>query len=187
MSEQWKQFLLHVNDLPKEGLSDIRIGFDVRGAGAVWIDNLAIYDLWLDDDQHRGFRADLEVAEELLNEGRVSDCRKFLAASWPQIVRHRIPLDPNFGKTMIAKKEPAETKPPQHTNPNKRMVQNERRLNAIVPDTQPVNRRPPRVASRPDPSTANRNNITPLPPITPRRPVFSLFEKDPNATGFQRR
>jgi len=49
IDNQWRRFAVHFDDLPAEELIDLRVGFDLMGAGEVLIDNVRVYDRWLDD------------------------------------------------------------------------------------------------------------------------------------------
>ena len=83
LTGEWKSFGVHFDDLPPEGLTDLRIGFDLMGAGSVWIDNVQVYDLWLDEE------ADfLTLVKKLLSltkpleEGDYVSCLRYLESYW---------------------------------------------------------------------------------------------------------
>jgi len=84
LSANWNRYVLIVNDLPTQGLSDLRVGFDMMTPGHVEIDNLQVYDLWFQQREYRELMKDLSVAYSQPSQGRVSDCFEYLNSYWPQ-------------------------------------------------------------------------------------------------------
>ena len=41
----WGQYIFQVDDLPLDGLSQLRVRFDLMGQGEVWIDDVQLFDL----------------------------------------------------------------------------------------------------------------------------------------------
>ena len=42
---EWGQYVFQVDDLPLEGLTSLRVRFDLMGAGEVWVDDVQIFGL----------------------------------------------------------------------------------------------------------------------------------------------
>ena len=53
LSANWNRYVLIVDDLPTQGLTDLRVGFDLMPPGHVEIDNLQVYDLWFQQREYR--------------------------------------------------------------------------------------------------------------------------------------
>ncbi|MBL8854801.1 MAG: hypothetical protein JNK57_12615 [Planctomycetaceae bacterium] len=50
---EWQPIAVHFDDLPEEGLGNIRIGLDLMKPGDLWIDSVQCFDRWLDaNDQN---------------------------------------------------------------------------------------------------------------------------------------
>lgn len=50
---EWQPIAVHFDDLPEEGLSNLRIGFDLMKPGDLWLDSVQCFDRWLDaNDQN---------------------------------------------------------------------------------------------------------------------------------------
>jgi len=82
---------LIVNDLPTQGLTDLRVGFDLMSPGDVEIDNLQVYDLWFQQREYRELMKDISVAYAQPGQGRVSDCYDYLSSYWPNYLTKYAP------------------------------------------------------------------------------------------------
>lgn len=77
ISTEWKQFIVHFDDLPIHTAERCRIGFDLMGAGSIWIDRVEIFDRWFDQNDTKALTQLLAAAGPLLrdqagwNEGRL--------------------------------------------------------------------------------------------------------------------
>ena len=82
----WQRFVLHFNDLPAD-LTNLRVGFDLMGEGNVWIDNVQLYDRWLDSKEAQSVMQMLNLAGfHLQEEGNAERCLEILDSYWPQFV-----------------------------------------------------------------------------------------------------
>ncbi len=87
ISSEWKRFAVHFDDLPL-GLVDLRIGFDMMGAGTVWIDQCEVYDRWFDENDVKAMTQLLASAGLLLERpGNIEQCRQILTGYWPTFLR----------------------------------------------------------------------------------------------------
>lgn len=91
LSPKWAPYLFQVDDLPPAGLLDLRVGFDLMGAGEVWIDDVQVFDAWFYDNERDELLKNIALADVDLNEGRVSDCLKFLDGYWPRFLLTHVP------------------------------------------------------------------------------------------------
>jgi hypothetical protein len=137
---QWGQgFVIMVNDLPLESRGQMRVAFQLNGAGEIWLDNAKLYDL-LFTQKFYGSSAQAEVlalstqihaAKSAFDARQISDCLRILDGYWPRfILAYRPPTAPQ----QVAQKElpQSSTSPPQtnegqqptpgFSNPLKRFV-----------------------------------------------------------------
>ena len=54
VDRDWGQYIFQVDDLPLEGLSQLRVRFDLMGQGEVWVDDVQLYDLAFSETELRG-------------------------------------------------------------------------------------------------------------------------------------
>ena len=87
----WTEFLLLVDDLPVDGLTELRIGFDLMSEGQVWIDNVQIYDTWFQQSEQRELLRSIALAYSHQTNGQVSDCEQFLQGYWPHYLKQFVP------------------------------------------------------------------------------------------------
>ena len=115
LSDNWKQFVFAINDLPLNELEDLRIGFELMGGGDVWIDDVAVYDLSFSENEQTEIAKILSVADFQLQEGNTADCARLLEGYWPQFLKTHVPLRPqlaeNIPPPVRRQKLPAEQTP----------------------------------------------------------------------------
>ena len=87
IDKQWQRFAVHFDDLPAEELIDLRMGFDLMGAGEVLIDNVRVYDRWLDDKDTTAMTQLLASAVELLSRpDGFESCRRIVEGHWARFL-----------------------------------------------------------------------------------------------------
>lgn len=80
---EWIPLTLQIDELPREGISNLRVAIDLSGTGNVWVDNLQLNDMWLSEEEYQGFIAALDTAEQSLAAGRTEDVQIYLATTLP--------------------------------------------------------------------------------------------------------
>lgn len=100
LASKWAPYLFQVDDLPPVGLVDLRVGFDLMGAGEVWIDDVQVFDAWFHDNERDELLKSIALADVDVGEGRYSDCLNFLEGYWPRFLMGRMPTE---GERLIAK------------------------------------------------------------------------------------
>ena len=106
IDSQWRRFAVHFDDLPTDGLRDLRIGFDLMGQGTVWIDNVAVHDRWFDKNDAKAITQLLAGAAPLMETpNSFESCRRILESYWPQFLDYYIDVEPALEPSpqMIAK------------------------------------------------------------------------------------
>lgn len=84
--ETWSQFVLQIDDLPDDGLSDLRVRFDLMGPGSIWIEDVELYDLSFTRAEQRETSKIIALADLQLREGRLTDCWQTLNQFWPRYI-----------------------------------------------------------------------------------------------------
>jgi hypothetical protein len=91
VESQWAQYIFPVNDLPTEGLSDLRVRFDLLGRGEVWIDDVQVYDLLFRRHELLELGKIITLARGKLDQGQVGDCLRLLDGYWPHFLTAHVP------------------------------------------------------------------------------------------------
>lgn len=89
---EWAQYILPIDDLPANGLSELRIGFDLMGPGQVYIDDVQVYQLWFLDDERRELLKSIALADFQRGKGRLAECQRFVESYWPQFLFEHVAL-----------------------------------------------------------------------------------------------
>ena len=116
MSEQWRQYIFPLDDLPLEGLSLLHVRFDLMGQGEVWVDDVQLFDLRFNDAEMRALYKLVTLADVTLQNGQIGDCMKLLDGYWPRFLVEHVPLPPDAeGAVAGPAEEPAKPAPPPQT------------------------------------------------------------------------
>lgn len=95
LSGRWAPFVLQIDDLPREGLDEFRIGFDLMGPGEVWIDDVVIYDLSFTKNEQIQIDKQIAEADYHLREDNLAEAAEMLDDYWPRfLLEHVEPLKP---------------------------------------------------------------------------------------------
>jgi hypothetical protein len=86
ITSEWKPFAVHFDDLPQEGVLELRIGFDLMGEGEVCIDRVQIYDRWFDQQDQRVLLQRVSAARHQLKQGNLLEPQQFLESYWPRLL-----------------------------------------------------------------------------------------------------
>jgi hypothetical protein len=92
ISERWERFILAANDLPAEGLSELRVRFDLFGPGEVWIDDVKLFDLAFADTERFELANLIGLADLQLTRKQLADCTQLLDGYWPHFLLAHVPL-----------------------------------------------------------------------------------------------
>jgi hypothetical protein len=96
VQEDWAPFVLHIDDLPDDGLTDLRVRFDLMGAGTIWLDDVELYDLSFTRSEQRETSKVIALADLQLREGRLTDCWYTLDRFWPRyLLKYVTATQPN--------------------------------------------------------------------------------------------
>jgi hypothetical protein len=94
-AEEWQPIAVHFDDLPEEGLVNVRVGFDLMKPGDLWIDSVQCFDRWLDANDQNVLSNRLGLAAYSLETQRNTwAALKTLDDYWLRFLLAHIP-DPN--------------------------------------------------------------------------------------------
>ena len=93
ITEQWQEFAVHFDDLPlRLDKGGLQIGFDLMGRGRVDIDQVRVFDRWLDGQDSRALTEFLALAGfQLTNKQNLDRCRQILDSYWPRFLEEFFP------------------------------------------------------------------------------------------------
>ncbi len=109
LTTQWAPYIFQVDDLPLEGLSDLRIRFDLMGAGEVWVDDVRLNDLAFSPAELVEISKLIATADAKLQNGHYRDCLRLLSGYWPRFLDVHVPPQP----TVLASPAAPARSPPQ--------------------------------------------------------------------------
>ncbi len=92
ITSTWGQYIVQFDDLPLDGLSQMRVRLDLMGAGEVWADDVQLFDLVFNESELRALYKLLTLADLNLQNGQVGDCMKLLGGYWPRFLMQNVPL-----------------------------------------------------------------------------------------------
>ena len=114
LAENWAQYIYQVDDLPGKGVSDLRVRFDLMGAGEVWIDDVQVFDLSFSESERVELSKLVSLAEYKRSVGEYAGCLQLLDSFWPQFLVEHVPLSQGVGPLV---RRPAPPRKPLHPNP----------------------------------------------------------------------
>lgn len=92
LSDQWTEYQLFIDNVPAVGVNELRVGFDLMGAGEVWIDDVQVFGLWLDKAEGVELAKRISQTEFLRNKPALDECLGFLESYWPELLEQYVPL-----------------------------------------------------------------------------------------------
>ncbi len=88
LSTQWSRFVVHFDDLPTMPDARLRVGFDLMGDGVFWVDQVELFDRWMDEDDLKALTQIFAGVGNLSSKTeKMESCRQILNGYWPQFLR----------------------------------------------------------------------------------------------------
>lgn len=117
IASEWRRYVVNVDDLPMEGLSSLRVRFDLMGAGEVWVDNVQVFNLLFSPPEMQELGKLVTDAAVKLKNGQVGDCVHLLEGYWPRFLEENVALPAGAGETASSQSAapPPDEKPPERT------------------------------------------------------------------------
>jgi hypothetical protein len=88
----WELYRFPIDTLPVEGLSELRVRFDLLGAGEIRIDEVQVFDLRFDPGELLELSKLVTLAKLHLDKGQLVDCARLLEGYWPQFLMANVAL-----------------------------------------------------------------------------------------------
>lgn len=92
LAPRWAQYIFQIDDLPLEGLSQVRVGFELVEAGEVWVDDIQMFDLRFSKMERVELAKLISLADVKLQNGQIADCLRLLDGYWPQFLEANVRL-----------------------------------------------------------------------------------------------
>jgi len=118
ITTNWAPYVFQVNDLPLEGLSQLRVRFDLMGAGEVWLDDVQLFDLAFSENEHTELLKLIALARVTLHNGQVGDCVRLLDGYWPRFLEEKVAVQPGTTGAGILANKPGKSPPPAPRPPD---------------------------------------------------------------------
>lgn len=119
ISTDWASYVFQVNDMPLEGLSQVRVRFDLLGKGEVWIDEVQLFDLAFTKRERVELSKLIALADVKLQNGQLGECIRLLEGYWPRFLERYVALPPGMlpTETLAGKASPPAkpTPPPERS------------------------------------------------------------------------
>jgi hypothetical protein len=95
LGAEWTRCQIVLGNFPLEGLTDLRVGFDLMGEGDVWIDDVKIYDCLFEASERDELLKSIYTTRSVqLGAGRLGECQRFLDGYWPSFLLRHVPAPP---------------------------------------------------------------------------------------------
>lgn len=118
LTDQWTPYVLQVNDLPLEGLSDLKVRLEVTAAGTVWADDVQVFDLAFSKRERVELSKLIALADVKLQNGQLGDCMRLLEGYWPRYLEAHVPLPAELSsaESLASRTPPADPPPADPAN-----------------------------------------------------------------------
>ncbi len=93
LSQDWEkgEFVLRVDDVPVAKDLQMRVSFELLGAGEVWIDEVRMFDKWFEPEEFNALKTIVYVAYTQHSSGDVGGCYRTLSGYWPRFLLRHVP------------------------------------------------------------------------------------------------
>jgi hypothetical protein len=117
LASEWKQYVFQVDDLPLEGLSPLRVRFDLMGAGEVLIDDVQVFELAFSKPELLELSKLITLADVKRQNGQIGECLRLLDGYWPKFLEENValPAAATPPESIATKPHPSNEKPPDRS------------------------------------------------------------------------
>ncbi len=106
LPQQWQQekpFVYQVDDRSLEGATEVSIGFDLMGAGEVWVDEVRVFDTYFSTNEQNELQKNVAIVKSRLERGKLLECQRYLNGYWPRFLLEHVPAPES---TLVAELPP---------------------------------------------------------------------------------
>jgi hypothetical protein len=89
---QWSPFYFPIDDVPASGVDKLRLEFELKSAGRVWIDDVQVFDLQFDPQEFAQLRQIATSAADRFEKGDYGQCWRVLQGYWPRFLSAHVPI-----------------------------------------------------------------------------------------------
>jgi hypothetical protein len=93
LKAEWSEFLFPFDALPTSPGTEIRVRFDMLGAGEARVDDVRLLHLSLSPDEKAGLGKIVSLANLYVRDSQWADCAGVLDGYWPRYIEQHVPLD----------------------------------------------------------------------------------------------
>jgi hypothetical protein len=95
LGADWTRCQLLLTNFPLDGITDLRVGFDLMSEGDVWIDDVKVYDTLFEESERDELLKSIHTTRSVqLGAGRLGECQRFLDGYWPNFLLRHVPAPP---------------------------------------------------------------------------------------------
>jgi hypothetical protein len=94
LTDEWQLFVFQVDQLPVSHIEQLSVGFDLMGPGTVWVDQVQLFDIALNQGELNQLTKIIALADFHLRKNNLADCRRVLEGYWPRFLLEHNPIPP---------------------------------------------------------------------------------------------
>jgi len=95
LTNDWQLFVFQVDQLPLDRIGQLSVGFDLMGPGTVWVDQVQLFDIALNQGELNQLTKIIALADFHLRKNNLADCHGVLEGYWPRFLLEHNPIPPN--------------------------------------------------------------------------------------------
>ncbi|PQO27228.1 family 10 glycosylhydrolase [Blastopirellula marina] len=119
LQPSWSEFAYPIVNLPPD-LENVKVGFDMMGAGNVLVDRIEIYDLAFREEEIKELNKLVTLTYSKYQRAEVGDCYRLLNSHWVKFLEGHVPIAPALAQQLqenraagVAKRNVPKEEPPQ--------------------------------------------------------------------------
>ncbi len=130
-STAWRQFVFQIDDLPTQGLADVRVRLEWLEAGSVFVDDVTVVDVEFSAAERLALSKTITLAEYRLQRGERHECAEVLDGYWPRFLMRYVADDEREPDAAALHAPAAAPKPSEPAKPDAATGMRERLRRAL--------------------------------------------------------
>ncbi|REK18863.1 MAG: hypothetical protein DWQ37_03395 [Planctomycetota bacterium] len=107
----WVPYRFPIDNVPQDGLQDLRVRFELLGTGEVWVDDVQVFDLAFSEAELIELSKITSMASIHLDKRQLGDCSRLLEGYWPRFLMENVAPSP--AATPLARRPKPLPPPPE--------------------------------------------------------------------------
>ncbi len=99
---RWHRLIVPFDRLPNSGTEDFHLGFQLRGPGTIWLDDISLYQVSFTPNEIKALQRLVLAAGARCSQNRVSDLLAILEGYWARFLFAYVPETPNLPSATLA-------------------------------------------------------------------------------------